>query len=213
MSFLIFPEDNRESFSDIINFIFILLWLNSKQNIMKHLFLVLSMIFLFISCTQEKTAFVDVEEIYKEYNKAKEAEQEMTIRSQKMSNDIEALKMVFQQKVQEYQSSSTSLSDADKLKKEQELMREQQEIQQSQQMAMQMIQEESKTIMDKIDEDIESFISEYAKANGLTMIFGTSSQTKTVLYGDSSKDITEAIIESLNDEYKSEEGTEEAASE
>ena len=180
---------------------------------MKHLFLVLSMIFLFISCTQEKTAFVDVEEIYKEYNKAKEAEQEMTIRSQKMSNDIEALKMVFQQKVQEYQSSSTSLSDADKLKKEQELMREQQEIQQSQQMAMQMIQEESKTIMEKIDEDIESFISEYAKANGLTMIFGTSSQTKTVLYGDSSKDITEAIIESLNDEYKSEEGTEEAASE
>ena len=211
MSFLFFPEDNRESFSDIINFIFILLWLNFKQNIMKHLFLVLSMIFLFNSCTQEKTAFVDVEEIYKEYNKAKEAEQEMTIRSQKMSNDIDALKMLFQQKVQEYQSSSASLSDADKLKKEQVLMREQQEIQQSQQMAMQMIQEESKTIMDKIDKDIQSFISEYAKKKGLSMIFGTSSQTKTILYAASSKDITEEIIKSLNDEYESEESTEEAS--
>jgi len=176
---------------------------------MKHLFLVVSMIFLLSSCSQEKIAFVDVEEIYKEYNKAKEAEQEMTVRSQKMSNEIEALRLAFQQKVQEYQSSSSSLSDEDKLKKEQELMREQQEIQQSQQMAMQIIQEESKLKMDKIDNDIESFISEYAKSNGLSMIFGTSSQTKSILYADISKDITKEVIDSLNDDYESEESTEE----
>lgn len=176
---------------------------------MKHLFLIVSMIFLFSSCTQEKVAFVDVEEIYTEYNMAKEAEQEMTVKSQNMSNEIEALKLAFQQKVQEYQSTSSSLSDADKLKKEQELMREQQEIQQSQQMAMQIIQEESKSKMDKIDDDIESFISEYAKSNGFTMIFGTSSQTKSILYADGSKDITKEIIESLNNNYDSEESTEE----
>ena len=35
---------------------------------MKHLLLVISMILLLSSCTQEKVAYVDVEEIYKEYN-------------------------------------------------------------------------------------------------------------------------------------------------
>ncbi len=169
------------------------------------------MIFLFTSCTGEKVAFVDVEEIYKEYDRAKDAEQEMTVQSQKMSNEIEVLKMAFQQKVQEYQSTSSSLSDTDKQQKEQELMREQQEIQQSQQMARQMMQEESKSKMDKIDEDIENFISDYAESKGFTIVLGTSSQAKTVLYADDSKDITGEIIESLNDEYEPEESIEGAS--
>jgi outer membrane protein len=178
---------------------------------MKHLLLAISVIFFLSSCTQEKVAFVDVEEIYKEYNKAKEAEQEMTMQSQKMSMEIEELRASFQQKVQEYQSSSSTLSDKDKQQKEQELMREQQEIQQRQQMARQLIQEESKNKMEKIDEDIKSYISKYAKSKSFTLVLGTSSQTKSVLYADSSKDITVEIIESLNDEYESEEKTEEAA--
>ena len=171
---------------------------------MKHLLLVISMIILFTSCTQEKVAYVDVEEIYKEYNKAKEAEQEMAIQSQKMSNEIEELRMAFQQKVQEYQNSSSSLSDTKKQQQEQELMREQQEIQQRQQMARQLMQEESKGKMDKIDEDIDRLITEYAESKGFTLILGTSSQTKSVLYGSSSKNITSEIIESLNDEYEPE---------
>lgn len=169
------------------------------------------MIILFTSCTQEKVAYVDVEEIYKEYNKAKEAEQQMSIQSQKMSNEIEEFRMAFQQKVQEYQNASSSLSDTEKQQKEQELMREQQEIQQRQQMARQLIQEESKGKMDLIDEDIERLISKYAESKGFTMVLGTSSQTKSVLYGESSKDITDDIIESLNDEYEPEESEEEAS--
>ena len=178
---------------------------------MKQLFLLLTVVFMFTSCMGEKVAYVDMEEIYKEYNKAKAAEEEITAQSQKISNELEALKMAFQQKVQEYQSSSSSLSDADKQQKEQELMREQQEIQQSQQMAGQMIQEESKSKMDKIDEDIESFISKYAKSNSFTIVLGTSSQTKTVLYANDAKNITDEIIESLNEDYKTEETTEETS--
>ncbi len=78
-------------------------------------------------------------------------------------------------------------------------------------MARQLIQEESKNKMEKIDEDIKSYISKYAKSKSFTLVLGTSSQTKSVLYADSSKDITVEIIESLNDEYESEEKTEEVA--
>ena len=51
---------------------------------MKNLLLVISMVLLLASCTSEKVAYVEMDEIYKEYDKAKEAEAEMTAKSQQM---------------------------------------------------------------------------------------------------------------------------------
>jgi outer membrane protein len=172
---------------------------------MKKLLLLLLIIILGTSCTQEKLAYVDIDEIYKEYTKAKKAEEEITTQSQQMSQQIDEMRIKFQQKVQEYQQNSSSLSDVEKQQKEQELMREQQEIQQNQQMLRQLIQDEGIKKMDKINEDIKSFISDYAKLKGFTLILGNSIQTKAVLYAREGMDITDDIIESLNEEYESEE--------
>ena len=57
--------------------------------------------------------------------------------------------------------------------------------------------------MDVINEDIESFLKNYAKSKGLTYILGTSKQTRAVLYGEKTLDITEEVIDALNDDYKS----------
>ena len=81
-------------------------------------------------------------------------------------------------------------------------MQEQQQIQQRQQMAQQLIQTEGQKRIDIINEDIESFLTDYAKQKGLTYILGTSKQTKSVLYGDKTLDITEEVIDALNDDYK-----------
>ena len=178
---------------------------------MKNLILILLITILGTSCTQEKIAYVNIDEIFKEYSKAQEAEEEISAQSQKMSQEIDDMRMKFQQKVQEYQQNSNSLSDADKQQKEQELMREQQEIQQNQQMAAQFIQDEGIKKMDKIHEDIKDFISDYAKSNGFTLILGNSSQTKAVLYAEEQKDITDDIIESLNEESESESDEKEEA--
>jgi len=155
------------------------------------------------SCNQVKIAYVDVEEILKEYDGSKKAEEEMKVQSEKIAAELDQLAFNFQQKVQEYQKKTNTLSVNAKKEKEQELMQEQQQIQQRQQMAQQLVQTEGQKKIDIINEDIESFLKDYAKQKGLTYILGTSKQTKSVMYGDKTLDITDDVIDALNDDYKS----------
>ncbi len=171
---------------------------------MKKLITVFSIFLLLTSCNQVKIAYVDVEEVLKEYQGSKDAEEEMKTKSGKISGELDQMAMSFQQKVQDYQKNSKSLSSDAKQKKEQELMQEQQQIQQRQQMVQQQVQAEGLKMLDKINDDIDSFLEEYAKSKGYTYILGTSQQTKSVLYGDNSLDITSDIVEALNENYEPE---------
>ncbi len=168
---------------------------------MKKLLLVFSILILLVSCTQTKIAYVDIAEVLQEYKGSKQAEEEMRIQSDKMAQELEQLAQPFQLKVQEYQQNSKNLSETDRAAKEQELMQEQQVIQRRQQLAQQQVQEEGQKKMEKINEDIDSFVAEYAKSNGFNFIFGTSDQTKSILYGDEALDITDKIIEALNNDF------------
>ena len=82
-------------------------------------------------------------------------------------------------------------------------MQEQQMIQQRQQMAQQQVQSEGQKKIDQINEEVEEFVASYAKSNGFTFVLGTSEQTKSVLYGEESLNITEQIITAMNEDYDS----------
>ena len=161
----------------------------------------LTLVLALASCTQTKIAYVDVEEVLKEYEGSKKAEEELNAQSEQMSIELDQLAMPFQQKVQEYQQNSQSMSASARQEKEQELMREQQMLQQRQQMAQQQVQAESQKKMDEINEEIESFLESYAKSKGYSYILGTSMQTRSVLYGEESLDITDDVIEALNADF------------
>lgn len=173
----------------------------------------LSLVLFLASCTQVKIAYVDVEQVLKEYEGSKKAEEELKVQTEQMSNELDQLAMPFQQKVQEYQQASQSMSATARQEREQELMREQQMLQQRQQMAQQQVQAESQRKMDEINEDIESFLKSYAKSKGYSYILGTSMQTRSVLYGEESLDITDEVIEALNAEFESADAEEPAQEE
>jgi len=184
---------------------------------MKKLLTVFSIVLLLASCSQTKIAYVDVEEILKEYEGAKIAEEEMKEKSNQISSELDQMAMAFQQKVQAYQEASKTLSESAKREQEQVLMQEQQQIQQSQQMAQQQVQAEGQKKIELINNEIETFLTDYAKSKGYSVILGTSKQTKTVMYGDDSLDITDLVVDALNIAYKpasteviTEENTEEA---
>lgn len=178
---------------------------------MKKLAIVFSLMMLITSCNQVKIAYVDLEEILKEYEGAVQAEEEMKVKSQQISEQLDQMAMPLQQKIQEYQQNKDKLSSSDRQKQEAELMQQQQQFQQQQQMAQQQVQAEGQAKYEKINNDIESFLADYGQSNGYTYILGSSVQTKTVLYGDETLDITEQVIESLNSNYESEAPAEEVA--
>ena len=166
---------------------------------MKKLLVVFIFFMILTSCNESKIAYVDVEKVLKEYKGSKAAEEEMRIKSEKIGKEIEQLGVQFQAKVQDYQQNMSKLSNADRAQKEQELMQEQQMIQQRQQMVQQQFQQEGNKMIDVINEEIGDYIKEYAQNNNYSFILGTSKQTRTVLYGKETLDITDIIIESLNE--------------
>ena len=156
------------------------------------------------SCNQVKIAYVDLEEILKEYEGAVQAEEEMKVKSQQISQQLDQMALPLQQKIQEYQQNKDNLSASARQKQEAELMQQQQQFQQQQQIAQQQVQAEGQAKYEKINGEIESFLADYGKSNGYTYILGSSVQTKSVLYGEESLDITEAVIDALNVSYESE---------
>jgi len=171
---------------------------------MKKLAIVFSLMMLITSCNQVKIAYVDLEEILKEYDGAVKAEEEMKVKSEQISQQLDQMALPLQQKIQEYQQNKDNLSASARQKQEAELMQQQQQFQQQQQMAQQQLQAEGQAMYAKINEDIESFLADYGKSNGYTYILGSSVQTKSVLYGEESLDITETVIEALNSNSESE---------
>lgn len=171
---------------------------------MKKLAVVFSLMMLMMSCNQVKIAYVDVEEILKEYDGAKKAEEDMKAKSQEISQQLDQMALPLQQKIQEYQKNKDNLSASARQKKESELMQEQQMFQQQQQMAQQQVQAEGQRMFEEMNSDIESFLEEYGKSKGYTYILGSSMQTKSVLYGEASLNITDAVIDALNENYADE---------
>lgn len=179
---------------------------------MKKLAIVFSLMMLMASCTQVKIAYVDVEEILKEYDGAKQAEEDMKAQSQQISEQLDQIALPLQKKIQEYQQNKDNLSAASRQKKEAELMQEQQSFQQQQQMAQQQVQAEGQRMFEEINTDIETFLAEYGESKGYTYILGSSMQTKSVLYGEESLNITDEVIEALNGSYETKVEVEEAIS-
>ena len=83
--------------------------LNQNIMIMKKIAVVFSLMMILTSCTQVKIAYVDLEEIMKEYEGSKQAEEEMKAQSEQMSRQLDQLAIPFQQKVQEYQQNQKNL--------------------------------------------------------------------------------------------------------
>ena len=171
---------------------------------MKKLAIVFSLMMLMTSCNQVKIAYVDLEEVLKEYEGAVQAEEEMKVKSQQISQQLDQMAMPLQQKIQEYQQNKDNLSASARQKQEAELMQQQQQFQQQQQIAQQQVQAEGQAKYEKINSDIESFLADYGKSNGYSYILGSSVQTKSVLYGEESLDITDQVIDALNVNYESE---------
>jgi len=169
---------------------------------MKKIAIVFVFAMTLISCTQTKIGYVDVEEVLKEYKGTKEAEKEMKKRSTEISGQLDLLAADYQAKVTDYYAKVQKMSAKTRQETEALLMQQQEALKQRQQQAQIDVQKDGQEKMLEIDEVIVDFVEDYAKENNYTYIFGTSEQTKSVLYGKSEDDLTDIILEALNDSYK-----------
>ncbi|WP_378186063.1 OmpH family outer membrane protein [Aquimarina sp. W85] len=153
----------------------------------------------FVACNQtsEKTAYVNNTKVVSEFAEMKTAQEKWTKKNNEVRAELEEKAKQFQIEVQGYQNIMKSMSEANRAKKEQELMAKQQQLQGEQQSRMQEIQQGSQSEIDSIIVKVKDFIQEYGKSNGYTYIFGDT-EVSNILYGKEELNITDKIIEEIN---------------
>ncbi|MBW1297550.1 OmpH family outer membrane protein [Aquimarina litoralis] len=162
-----------------------------------------------ISCNQqiEKTGFVNNTKVVSDFNEMKTAKEKWTKKNNEVRAELEEKAKQFQIEVQGYQNIMKSMTQANREKKEQELMVKQQTLQREQQTRMQEIQQGSQAEIDSIISKVESFIKDYGKKNGYTYIYGET-EVKNIFYAKEELDLTEKIITELNGAKTTEESKE-----
>ena len=155
-----------------------------------------------ISCTQTKIAYVDVEELMKEYKGTKDSEEVMKVKSDKLKSELDSLAANWQAKARAYQQKAQRMSAKNRAEREQVLMQEQQAIGQRQQMIQQQVQKEGQESLKTLYKEINDFVENYAKENGYNFVLGTTGDNGTVMYGEEKADITDDVLVKLNKAYK-----------
>lgn len=151
------------------------------------------------SCTQTKLAYIDLDTVMSEYNEMTALGEELALKQQEMTGELETMQISFQKKVEEYYNNVAKMSAAKKAETEQSLQQEGQMIQGRQQQISQLLQQENLERSEVLIKKMDSIVAEYSKSKGLNLVFGTQGQG-TVMYGDEKLDITQNIIEILNTE-------------
>jgi len=166
---------------------------------MKKLLLV-AFVILFTSCNQTKIAYINVEDLMKDYDATNALEEKLKARQEEMTKELDSIGAPFQLKVQEYYQNANKMSAQKRAEAEQALQQEQQILQARQQQAGQALQLENQTLSEALTKKVDSFVADYAKAKGIQLVFGTSGNG-TVMYGDDKLNVTSDILEILNENY------------
>ncbi|MBZ9786919.1 OmpH family outer membrane protein [Psychroflexus sp. CAK57W] len=164
---------------------------------MKKIILSLAVVGTLMSCSQDKTAYVDNTVLIQDYYKMKTTEARFEKKSQALSDELDSVAGEFQKEVQEYQEGMNRMSAKQKEEKQSELMQKQQMLQQQQQRKSQMLRQESDQAIDSLISEVKDFVGDYGKEKGYSYIFG-SNESANIMYAKEGLDITEDILEKLN---------------
>lgn len=164
-------------------------------------FIGLVVILVLSSCQQQKIGFVDYAGLMDGYQRKKDIEANYQIKAQAYARKRDSISQSFQIEAQALQARTQDMPQQKAQEEFSTLQQRGQIIGQQLQQEEQFMQQSGQQKMDSLITEVKARIQEYGKANGFTYILA-GGDGGTVLYGDQSEDVTEAILKLLNEEYK-----------
>ncbi|WP_297696196.1 OmpH family outer membrane protein [uncultured Eudoraea sp.] len=154
-----------------------------------------------VACEQNKIGFVDNVKLMDGYQEKIDIESRYKVKAEVLNKKRDSISQAFQLEAQAFQTKAQSMAQ-DKAQEEYGLLQQRgQFIGQQLQQEEQQMQSEGQTEMDSLISRVKREISGYGKSNGYTYIL-SGGEGGSVLYGADTKDLTQDILEILNDKYK-----------
>ncbi len=149
----------------------------------------------------ETIVFINQDTLLTKYEYAKDMRTRLEGKEKTASGDLNSRGQAFQREVADYQRNVNSMSADQRASTAERLQRKEQELKQYQQNATAEFQNLQGTEANKLYDKIADFTKAYAKEKGYKMVLTYSKASPTVLYGDTTLDVTADVTKRLNEAY------------
>ena len=155
--------------------------------------------------------YVNSDSLLANYEYFKEARTRLQSKSKKAEQDLKNKAEAFQNEVNRYQQSAQTMTNEQRQATEQRLGQKQQQLAALQQTEGNKIATEESEEMKKIYDKVEAYLQTISSEKGYKMVLTYSRGNSAILYGDDSLDITQEVLDGLNDRFKTEQDSVKAA--
>ena len=147
-----------------------------------------------------KLAYVNSDSLLAHYNYYEEVAAALQEKRSSMESDYNRRAQALQGQVDDYQRTYLNMTVPQARAVEEDLMNKRQELAVFQESVRQELMREEAEITTILYENVSKYLKQYGDENGLEIVF-TFTPGSGLLYANEALDITDIVIESLNEEY------------
>ncbi|MBN8696069.1 MAG: OmpH family outer membrane protein [Bacteroidetes bacterium] len=146
-------------------------------------------------------AYVDSQKLMKEYKGMLELNETLEQKGRELKASLDTLSMELQNDIKKYEKDRSSMSERERKTNEELIGRKQQQFFQYKASLEEKAKSENQKIVSSELIKINGLIAEFGKANGYSIIFGTTDGN--ILYANPEIEITNEVLLFLNNKYDS----------
>lgn len=147
-----------------------------------------------------RIAYFDIDSLQNKYEYFKDALSQLKVKEENMNKELSSLERSYQKKINEWQQKGASMSQSEAEAVQREYGQMQQNYQQRRLTLEQQLENLKMDYKKNIKTKIEAYLRDFNKEKGYAYII--SYEPELMFYRDTAYNITEQIIQGLNDEYK-----------
>lgn len=147
----------------------------------------------------ESIVYVDAAKLVNGYKGMQAARKEFEVKTNAWRANLDTLKIEFETKVKEYESTSAKLTLKERKLTEELLQTKQEQYLNYQNIIAEKIQKEDQELTGKVLGKVNDFIKKYGEEKGYAIIMAAT-QYGNIVYAEKGKDITDEVLQGLNRE-------------
>lgn len=154
-----------------------------------------------VSVADLKVAYVMTDSVIARYTYFKEKSGDITQKGKNFENELGSRAKGFEQEVANFQQSAQAMTPNQARAKQEELVKKEQNLVTYRDNIMQELSGDEAKLYSDVYDQIQEYLTEYAKANNLEMILSYT-RGGAIWYSNKALDITDIVVEGINKKYE-----------
>lgn len=147
-----------------------------------------------------KVAFVYTDSVINKYDYFKKMSEEITSKGKRFDGDLQSRAKGFEQEVATFQQTGGNMTPNQARAKQDELMQKEQNLMTYRNNLMQELSADEAKLMNDVYEQVQTYIKDYAKENGIHIILSYT-RGGAMWYATDAIDVTASVVDGLNKKY------------